>query len=92
MDGVNKIRGNSSRICPAAAGGVTVQALFGAFRSGNRPFFLFEVRDTNKFFHGYLGPVGLVVAMRGTSAGQGQCQQWQADRLSIIQIFSGNLK
>ncbi len=71
MGGVNKIRGNRCEIYPAATDGALHRLLFGAFRANLSPFFLFKVGDAHEFFDGNLGTIRLIVAIRGTSTGQG---------------------
>lgn len=94
MGGVNKIRERVADSVPRPQAGLLHWLVFRAWHPGRSPFFLFNVRDTHEFFDGNLGTIVPVVAVRGTPAGQRQhqCQHWQADRLSVIQIVAGNFK
>jgi hypothetical protein len=94
MGGVNKIRERVADSVPRPQAGLLHWLVFGACLPGRSPFFLFKVRDAHEFFDGNLGAIVPVVAVRGTPARQRQHQRqhWQADRLSVIQILSGNFK
>ena len=72
MGGVNKIRERVADSVLRPQAGLLRWPGSGAFLPDNRPFFLFNVRDTHKFFDGDLGAIVPVIAMRGASARQRQ--------------------
>lgn len=89
MGGVNKIRERAAESVPRPQSGLLHRPGSGAFLPDNRPFFLFKVRDTHKFFHSDLGAIVLVIAMRGASARQRQ-QQCQGSLCTTAQNFIGS--
>ena len=89
MGGVNEIRERVAESILRPQAGLPLRDVFGACRPGRSPFFLFKVRNAHEFFYGDLGTIRLIVAMRGTTARQGQ-HQCQQNRRSVAQIFTGS--